>query len=73
MFQQVKEGPGGCPFTCPYYGKEISIKDQEFPVTERICSQTVVIPHQVLLSPKSDIDDIVTAVAKIKKNAGELL
>jgi dTDP-4-amino-4,6-dideoxygalactose transaminase len=73
LFQQVKEGPRGCPFTCPYYGKEISIKDQKFPVTEKICSETVVIPHQVLLSPKSDIDDIAAAIAKIKENAGELL
>jgi len=73
LFQQIKEGPGGCPFTCPYYGKKISIKAQKFPVTEKICSETVVIPHQVLLSPKSDIDDIAAAIAKIKENAGELL
>jgi len=73
MFQQVSEGPSGCPFTCPYYGKEISIKDQKFPVTERICCETVVIPHQVLLSPTSDMDDIAAAIAKIKENASELL
>jgi len=73
MFQQVKEGPKGCPFTCPYYGKQISIKDQKFPVTEKICSETVVIPHQVLLSPRSDMDDIVAAIAKIKEYVSELL
>jgi len=73
MFQQVEEGPRGCPFTCPYYGRQISIKDQKFPVTEKICSETVVIPHQVLLSPRSDMDDIVAAIAKIKENASELL
>jgi len=33
----------------------------------------VVIRHQVLLSPRPDIDDIVAAIAKIKKNASELL
>jgi dTDP-4-amino-4,6-dideoxygalactose transaminase len=73
VFQQVEEGPKGCPFTCPYYEKEISIKDQKFPVTEKICSETVVIPHEVLLSARSDMDDIVAAIAKIKENAGELL
>ncbi len=72
MFQQVKEGAKGCPFTCPYYGKQTSIKDQEFPVTEKICSETVVIPHQVLLSSRPDMDDIAAAIAKIKENAGEL-
>jgi len=73
MFQRPKVGPEGCPFTCPYYGKKISIKDQKFPVTERICSETVVIPHEVLLSPKSDMDDIVAAIVKIQENASELL
>jgi len=72
VFQQVKKGAEGCPFTCPYYGKEISIKDKEFPVTEKICSETVVIPHQVLLSSRLDMDDIAAAIAKIKENAGEL-
>jgi dTDP-4-amino-4,6-dideoxygalactose transaminase len=72
MFQNVEEGPKGCPFTCPYYGKSVSIKDQKFPVTEGICSETVVIPHQVLLSRRSDMDDIVAAIAKIKDNVGEL-
>lgn len=73
IFQQVGEGPKGCPFTCPYYGKRISIKDQKFPVTEKICSETVVIPHQVLLSPAPDMDDIVAAIVKIKENISELL
>jgi dTDP-4-amino-4,6-dideoxygalactose transaminase len=73
MFDEIKEGPEGCPFTCPYYGKKISIKDQKFPVTEKICDETVVIPHQVLLSPRSDMDDIAAAIVKIKENAEELL
>jgi len=73
IFQQVEKGPKGCPFTCPYYGKQISIKDKKFPVTEKICAETVVIPHQVLLSPAPDMDDIVAAIAKIKENISELL
>jgi len=73
VFQQIEQGPKGCPFTCPYYGKQVSIKDQRFPVTEKICAETVVIPHQVLLSSKADMDDIITAIAKIPKNARELL
>jgi len=73
VFEQVSQGPKGCPFTCPYYGRQISIKDQKFPVTEKICAETVVIPHQVLLSGRADMDDIVAAMEKIKENAGELL
>jgi dTDP-4-amino-4,6-dideoxygalactose transaminase len=73
IFQQVEKGPKGCPFTCPYYGKRISIKDKKFPVTEKICDETVVIPHQVLLPPAPDMDDIVAAIVKIKENISELL
>ena len=72
MFQEIKEGPRGCPYTCPYYGKRISIKDMHFPVTEKICNETVVIPHQVLLSSKSDLNDIIIAIKKIQENTGEL-
>ena len=73
VFEQVEKGPEGCPFTCPYYGRQISIKDRKFPVTEKICAETVVIPHQVLLSERRDMDDIISAIVKIKENASELL
>jgi len=70
VFQQVKGGPKGCLFTCPYYGKKVSIKDQKFPVTGKICAETVVILHQVLLSYTRDMDDILAAIIKIKENSG---
>jgi len=73
VFERVEKGPKGCPFTCPYYGKHISIKDQKFPITEKICAETVVIPHQVLLSDRQDMDDVITAIVKIKENISELL
>ena len=57
------------PYVNDYYR---SIKDLELPVIERLCAETIVIPHQVLISPQSDMDDIVTAFKKIKDNAQEL-
>ena len=38
-----------------------------------LCAETVVIPHQVLLSERKDMDDIAAAVEKIGANAGELI
>jgi dTDP-4-amino-4,6-dideoxygalactose transaminase len=73
MFDNIPEGAKGCPYTCPYYDKKLEISDLVFPVTERICAETVIIPHQVLLSPQSDLDDICTAIVKIQENAAELL
>jgi dTDP-4-amino-4,6-dideoxygalactose transaminase len=72
MFRDLASGSKGCPFSCPYYGKQISIYDLELPVSERHCKTTVVVPHEVLLSPREDLDDIVKAVLKIQANASEL-
>lgn len=73
MFQEIEDGAKGCPYTCPYYGKEVSVKDAAVPVSEKICEETVVIPHQVLLSPPKELEDIVKAIRKIQQSAAELL
>jgi len=72
MFQK-KEGSEEVPYTFPYRGGKIAIKDMPCPVSEKICNETVIIPHQVLLSPQSDMDDIVSAIQKIQENINELL
>lgn len=72
MFEVIPDGPGGCPFTCPYYGREIDLKSTPLPVAERICRETVVIPHQVLLSSAEDLADIPRAVRKIQEHCREL-
>ena len=73
LFSEIAAGAGGCPYTCPYYGQDISIRELYLPVTEMLCAETVVIPHQVLLSERKDMDDIAAAVEKIGANAGELI
>jgi len=73
MFESIQEGARGCPYTCPYYEGNVAIRNQNFPVAEHICRETVVIPHQVLLSPKGDLNDIVTAIQKIQAQAQTLL
>lgn len=73
MFADIPEGAAGCPYTCPYYGKKVDIAGMHLPVTEKICAETVVIPHQVLLSEAKDMDSIAAAVEKIEKHAEELL
>ncbi|UCH61658.1 MAG: DegT/DnrJ/EryC1/StrS family aminotransferase [Fidelibacterota bacterium] len=73
MFESIQEGARGCPYTCPYYEGKVDIRKKNFPVAERICQETVVIPHQVLLSPKSDLDYIIAAIKKIQAQARTLL
>ena len=70
MFQETDSGE--IPYVFPYREGKIAVKDMPCPVTEKICNETVIIPHQVLLSSKDDMDDIVSAILKIQENAGEL-
>ena len=72
MFREIPEGADGCPYTCPYYGRVTSPAETKLPVCERICTETVVIPHQVLLSPREELMDIPRAIAKIREHRGEL-
>ncbi len=73
MFEGIPSGAKGCPYTCPYYEGRVSIREQVLPVCERVCAETVVIPHQVLLSRREELEDIVRAVGKIQDYAAELL
>lgn len=73
MFEVIPEGPEGCPFTCPYYQGRTDPKSTPLPVSELICRETVVIPHQVLLSPEDELADIGRAIRKIQRFSGDLV
>ena len=73
MFEEIPPGPKGCPYTCPFYGGSVQIANTHLPVAERICEETVVIPHEVLLSTEADLEDIPRAIEKIQKNTLELV
>ncbi len=73
MFEGIPPGPKGCPYTCPFYGGSAQIANTHLPVAERICEETVVIPHEVLLSAEEDLEDIPRAIKKIQKNVLELV
>jgi dTDP-4-amino-4,6-dideoxygalactose transaminase len=56
----------------PFFQNDARIRDQRFPVAERLCAETVVLPHQVLLAGPEDLQDVVRAVAKIREHRHEL-
>ena len=56
----------------PLFGDDPRIRELCFPVAERLCAETVVIPHQVLLGSQADLDDIAGAIEKIQANVSEL-
>lgn len=56
----------------PFFQNDPEIRDARFPVAEKLCADTVVIPHQVLLAERDDLHDIIRAIAKLQENCAEL-
>ena len=65
----------GCPIDCHHYGKTVDYAAfaQTCPVTERACyEESIWLEHRLFLGNRSDMDDIVAAIAKVKANIGAL-
>lgn len=66
--------PGGHPFTSGCYKGSVDYSTLETPVTERLCKQeSLTLPSNVFLGPRSDVDDVIAALEKVRNNVEELL
>ncbi|MEM3029262.1 MAG: DegT/DnrJ/EryC1/StrS family aminotransferase [Thermoproteota archaeon] len=62
-----------CPLSCPSYGRVMDYSKINLPVAEKVCYiEGLWLPQNVLLGSKEDMDDIITALEKIKSNVDEL-
>lgn len=77
IFQKLDEGYGkGCPWSCPYYGREIHYNPEEYPEAIRLLETSLVIndePHPIYLQDMVLMDYYVQAFRKIFDNLDELL
>jgi len=73
LFLQDGQGARACPFSCPFYGKRMDYSSVECPECEKLCQEAVWFSQSVLLGSRADMEDIVTAIGKIRENVGELL
>ncbi len=65
--------PGGHPFTSGGYKGSVDYSTLETSVTDRLCKlEGLTLPSNVFLGPRSDIDDVIAAFEKVRKNAREL-
>jgi hypothetical protein len=48
------------------------VEQNKCPVNDQMCSEAVWLGQNMLLGTKSDLDDIVMAVDKVRKNAGKI-
>ena len=73
LFQRpAVDGPGGCPLSCPYYGKKVDYTTVICPNAEAVCAEACWIHQQVLLAEPEAIADIGRAIAKLWENRQEL-
>jgi len=64
--ERIAYGMNGCPFTCPYYGKQIAYTNGDCPVTEELCYHSAVWLY-VVRPPATikNMQDIVEAIKKV--------
>jgi len=61
-----------CVWLCPHYGKDIDYTKVSCPVCEQVCSDTVWLPHRLLLAEPEDVRKAADAIKKVCENADEL-
>jgi hypothetical protein len=65
--------PEACPWACHFYDGEIDYGAVSCPVCEHVCDVGGLWLYQsALLGPREDMDDIVTAILKVREHADEL-
>ena len=73
LFLKGNFHPRGCPFTCPHYKGKVDYSSLFLPEAEKACAEEAVWLHQrLLLGTKRDIEDIATAIEKIRRYRDEL-
>lgn len=74
---QLKEGYGkGCPWSCPYYDKEINYQGQDYPETVKLLEDSFVVcsePYPIYAQDKELMKYYAQAFHKISDNIEEVL
>jgi dTDP-4-amino-4,6-dideoxygalactose transaminase len=77
IFQKLDEGYGkGCPWSCPYYGREIEYNPDEYPEAIRLLETSLVIndePHPIYIQDIELMEYYASALNKVFENLDELL
>jgi dTDP-4-amino-4,6-dideoxygalactose transaminase len=77
IFQKLDEGYGkGCPWSCPYYGREIRYHPEEYPEAIRLLETSLVVntePYPIYIQDMELMEYYVQAFHKIFDHLDELL
>jgi perosamine synthetase len=76
IFQHLDEGYGkGCPWSCPYYGKEIHYDPADYPEAQRLMDESLVIntePYPIFAQDLELMEHYVAAIRKVFDSVEEM-
>jgi dTDP-4-amino-4,6-dideoxygalactose transaminase len=76
IFQRLEEGYSkGCPWSCPYYGKEISYNPGDYPEALRLMDESLVIntePYPIFIQDLVLMEHYVAAIRKVFAHIDEV-
>jgi dTDP-4-amino-4,6-dideoxygalactose transaminase len=76
IFQRLDEGYGhGCPWSCPFYGREIRYDPQEYPEAIRLLETSLVVntePYPIFVQDLELMEYYVKAFRKVFENLDEV-
>jgi perosamine synthetase len=77
IFQKLDEGYGqGCPWSCPFYGREIQYNPEEYPEAIRLLETSLVVNselHPIYVQDMELMEYYVAAFQKVFRSLDELL
>jgi len=71
-FHDMVFGNNGCPVTCSFYGKKIDYSKVHCPEAERIYNSEIIALGKDFLMERENVDKILEAILKIRRNIEEL-
>jgi len=66
LFQEKIAYPKGCPWSCPYYGRDINYKDISLPIVEQVTDEIFALDIHPKIS-RETLDDYIETIKKLAK------
>lgn len=67
LFQEKIAYPKGCPWSCPYYGRDVNYKDISLPIVEQVTNEIFALDIHPKIS-KETLDENIKIIKKLVKN-----
>lgn len=66
LFQEKIAYPKGCPWSCPYYGRDVNYKDISLPIVEQVTDEIFALDIHPNIS-RETLDDYIETIKKLAK------